>query len=503
MGSYASQITHEFPPYFLVHKDGRIERLMVPSDYATPAVDPQTGVESKDVVISPETGIKARIFLPKIDGPDQTKLPLLVHFHGGAFCVGSSLDIVTTRFLTHLTSIANAVMISVDYRLAPEHPLPTAYNDSWSALQWIATHLNGKGPELWLNEYVDYGRIFLTGSSGMDSYPKLNPKADPDLDKMSCEKVLVFVGEKYWMKSRGVEYCETLKNSGWKGNVELVENEGEKHVFYVLNPSSQKALVLMQKLASFVPSAYAPPAVDPQTGIESKDVLISPDTRVKARIFLPKIDGLDKTKLPLLVHYHGGAFCVGSSLDIATTRFLNILTSVANAITWIATHLNGKGPELWLNEYVDFGRIFLMGDSAGSNIAHHMAVRVGATGLEGFKVSGAVIVHPYFAVSEPDKMIQFLYPGSSGTDSDPKLNPKADPDLDKMGCEKVLVFVAEKDWLKSRGVEYCETLKNSGWKGSVELVENEGEDHVFYKLNPTCEKALLLMQKLASFVNQA
>ncbi|KAF7144362.1 hypothetical protein RHSIM_Rhsim05G0082800 [Rhododendron simsii] len=392
-------------------------------------------------------------------------------------------------------------------RLAPEHPLPTAYDDSWSALQWIATHLNGAKiahhmavrvgttgfegfkvsgavivhPYFAVSEPDKMIQFLYPGSSGTDSDSKLNPKTDPNLDKMSCEKVVVFVGEKDWMKSRGVEYCETLKNSGGKGNVELVENEGEKHVLYV-----------------------------------------------KARIFLPKIDGPDQTKLPLLVHYHGGAFCVGSSLDIATTRFLNILTSVANAITvsvdyrlapehplptayddswsalqWIATHLDGKGPELWLNEYVDFGRIFLTGDSAGANIAHHMAVRVGATGLEGFKVSGAVIVHPYFAVSEPDKMIQFLYPGSSGTDSDPKLNPKADPDLDKMGCEKVLVFVAEKDWLKSRGVEYCETLKNSGWKGNVELVENEGEDHVFYKLNPTCEKALLLMQKLASFVNQA
>lgn len=95
-----------------------------------------------------------------------------------------------------------------------------------------------------------------------------------------------------------------------------------------------------------------------------------------------------------------------------------------------------------------------------------------------------------------------MYPGSSGTDSDPKLNPKADPDLDKMSCEKVLVFVAEKAWLKSRGVEYCETLRNSGWKGGVELVENQGEDHVFFMFNPNCENALIVGQKLASFFNQ-
>ncbi|KAI8554456.1 hypothetical protein RHMOL_Rhmol05G0100400 [Rhododendron molle] len=141
MGSCASEITHEFPPFFRVHKDGRIERLQV-SAYAPPTIDPQTGVQSKDVVISPDTGVKARIFLPKIDGPNQTKLPLLVHYHGGGFCTASSLDIVITRFLNILTSIANTITISVDYRLAPEHLLPTAYDDSWSALQWIATHLN-------------------------------------------------------------------------------------------------------------------------------------------------------------------------------------------------------------------------------------------------------------------------------------------------------------------------------------------------------------------------
>ncbi|KAG5548116.1 hypothetical protein RHGRI_013722 [Rhododendron griersonianum] len=164
MDSNTDEITHKFPPFFQVHKDGRVQRF-IPSVFAPPTVDPQTGVESKDVVISPETGVKARIFLPKVNGSDPIKLPLVVHYHLGAFCIGSALSTTTAQFLTRLVSEANVVAFSIDYRLAPEHPLPAAFDDSWSALQWISTHSNGDGPESWLNQYVDFERVFLVGES--------------------------------------------------------------------------------------------------------------------------------------------------------------------------------------------------------------------------------------------------------------------------------------------------------------------------------------------------
>ncbi|KAK9184135.1 hypothetical protein WN943_024481 [Citrus x changshan-huyou] len=75
MDSGDSEITHNFPPYFKVYKDGSVERYMV-FQSVDAGIDPTTGVQSKDVMISPETGVKARIFLPKINVPDQ-KLPLL------------------------------------------------------------------------------------------------------------------------------------------------------------------------------------------------------------------------------------------------------------------------------------------------------------------------------------------------------------------------------------------------------------------------------------------
>ncbi|KAE8077542.1 hypothetical protein FH972_016099 [Carpinus fangiana] len=138
MASGTDEITHDFPPFFKAYKDGRIERYMS-HDHVPAGLDPHTGIQSKDVVISPETGLSARIFIPKINGPDHQKLPLLVHYHGGGFCVGSPFDSISHKFLTSLISQANIIVVSVDYRLAPEHPLPIAYDDSLAALQWIAT----------------------------------------------------------------------------------------------------------------------------------------------------------------------------------------------------------------------------------------------------------------------------------------------------------------------------------------------------------------------------
>ncbi|KAJ0077667.1 hypothetical protein Patl1_36179 [Pistacia atlantica] len=140
MDSSSEEITHNFPPFIKVYKDGHVERYQI-WESAEAGHDPITGVQSKDVVIVPESGLKARIFIPKIDGGGQ-KLPLLIHYHGGGFCLGISR-----------------------LGLAPEHPLPIAYEDSWAALQWVATHCNGLGPEPWTNDHADLGRVFLGGES--------------------------------------------------------------------------------------------------------------------------------------------------------------------------------------------------------------------------------------------------------------------------------------------------------------------------------------------------
>eukprot|EP00257_Ricinus_communis_P025635 XP_025013049.1 probable carboxylesterase 12 [Ricinus communis] len=173
------------------------------------------------------------------------------------------------------------------------------------------------------------------------------------------------------------------------------------------------------------------------------------------------------------------------------------------ALKWIASHCDGGGPESWLNDHADFGRVFLGGDSAGANIAHNMGIQAGVEGLNGVKVLGICLVHPYFGRKESgvDECWTFVSPKTSGF-NDLRINPSLDSRLARLGCSKVLIFVAEKDKLKERGVFYYETLRESEWDGEVEIVETEGEEHVFHLFNPSCENAFALLKKFASFINQ-
>ncbi|KAK9077270.1 hypothetical protein SSX86_005607 [Deinandra increscens subsp. villosa] len=272
------------------------------------------------------------------------------------------------------------------------------------------------------------------------------------------------------------------------------------------------------------PASRRPPT--PLTGVQSKDLFISPD--IKSRIFLPKLTPSDPPqKLLLIIHVHGGAFCIGSPLSTLTHNFLTPLVSQTPAVAvsigyrlapehplpaayhdcwtafqWIASHAAGTGPDPWINDYVDTGRVFVTGESAGANLAHYITVQAGVN-QTGLGIRGLIAVHPYFSEEKPDKLIRYLYPGSSCTDDDPKLNPRSDPDLEKMGCPRVLVVVAEKDFLKPRGAEYKETLEGSKWGGKVELLENEGEDHFFHLFDPSSENAKGFLQTLISFIGSS
>ncbi|XP_057457725.1 probable carboxylesterase 2 [Lotus japonicus] len=114
-----------------------------------PGLDSETDVVSKDTTIIPETGVKARLYHPN-STPETTKLPSVIYLHGRGFMVSAPADpLYHNNTLNKLVAEANVVAVSVDYRLVPEHLLPAAYEDSWTALQWVASHASedGKGSE--------------------------------------------------------------------------------------------------------------------------------------------------------------------------------------------------------------------------------------------------------------------------------------------------------------------------------------------------------------------
>ncbi len=97
--------------------------------------------------------IPARLYAPHPQ--DAGPLPVLVFFHGGGFVVG---NVGTHDTLARVLAVqGDCAVLSVDYRLAPEHRFPAAFNDAWDAVFWLVQ----RAPVLGL----DASRLALGGDS--------------------------------------------------------------------------------------------------------------------------------------------------------------------------------------------------------------------------------------------------------------------------------------------------------------------------------------------------
>jgi acetyl esterase len=101
----------------------------------------------------PERTTRLRVYSPTRDRP--VPLPLVVFFHGGGWVWGDprSYD----AFCSQLARRVPAVVVSADYRLAPEHRMPTAAEDAYAATAWLAEHADQVG--------ADGSRLAVIGDS--------------------------------------------------------------------------------------------------------------------------------------------------------------------------------------------------------------------------------------------------------------------------------------------------------------------------------------------------
>ena len=110
-------------------------------------------VRSEDRTIAgPGGDIGVRVYRPQDSGESA---PVVVYFHGGGFAVGD-LDTHDPTSRLHAAQ-TGAVVVSVDYRLAPEHPYPAAVEDAVAATGWVAEHAAELG--------ADPDRLAVAGDS--------------------------------------------------------------------------------------------------------------------------------------------------------------------------------------------------------------------------------------------------------------------------------------------------------------------------------------------------
>ncbi|KDP21934.1 hypothetical protein JCGZ_03072 [Jatropha curcas] len=282
-----------------------------------------------------------------------------------------------------------------------------------------------------------------------------------------------------------------------------------------------------------------------------KDSLFDKNHNLSLRLYkptsLPSPSSNDKNKkLPIILFIHGGGFCVGSrlwpnchncclrlasglkalviSIDYRLApehRLPAAIDDAVSAMQWLrnqALSESGNG-DAWLsNDDVDFDQVFVIGDSSGGNIAHHLAVRFGAgsNGLAPVRVRGYILLAPFFGglartMSEEGPSEQFLnldvldrFWRLSMPVGESRDHPLANPfgpeslNLEKVGLDPLLVMVGSNELLKDRVKDYAKRLTQMGKK--IDYLEFEGKEHGFFTNNPYSESAFQVIEAIQKFM---
>ena len=295
-----------------------------------------------------------------------------------------------------------------------------------------------------------------------------------------------------------------------------------------------------------------PPHEDFLDGVATRDVLADPTSGLKVRIYMPERTVASAgDKLPVVIHFHGGGFCISrpdwymyyspyaklaaSAGVIVVSVYLRLapehrLPAACDdgyaSLLWLRSLARGDSHEEWLNSRADFTRVFLIGDSSGGNIVHQVASRAGDADLTPVKVAGAIPIHPGFVrvarskseLENPespfltldmvDKFLGFALPKGSNKEH-PITCPmgEAAPPLQGLRLPPVLLCVAEKDLILDTEMVYYEAMKRSGKE--VELMESSGMGHSFYlnkiavKMDPhTAQQTDKLFAAVADFIHK-
>jgi acetyl esterase len=142
-----------FPLTFTAADGVEVARARLRQLQAPPEMLPDLRIENRTVGHGELTDIPVRIYWPPV--AEHSDLPVVVFYHGGGWALG---DLETHDPVARAHTVgAEAIVVSVDYRLAPEHPFPAGVDDCWAALRWVDEHAAELGG--------DPNRIAVAGDS--------------------------------------------------------------------------------------------------------------------------------------------------------------------------------------------------------------------------------------------------------------------------------------------------------------------------------------------------
>jgi acetyl esterase/lipase len=222
-------------------------RQFIAAQTATAEVGEQVAKVENRTIPGPAGEIPVRIYTPEGHGP----FPVLVFFHGGGWVI-CNLDTHDDQ-CRRLTNGAGCVVVSVDYRLAPEHKFPAAPLDCYAATQWVAEHaaeING-----------DASRIAIGGDSAGGNLAAVVAQMARDQDgpKLVFQLMIYpatdFTAKNVSKKENGTGYGLTSEDMDWfKGH--YLRNEED-----ATNPLASP--MLATKLSALPPALVITAEYDP------------------------------------------------------------------------------------------------------------------------------------------------------------------------------------------------------------------------------------------------
>lgn len=156
-----------------------------------------------------------------------------------------------------------------------------------------------------------------------------------------------------------------------------------------------------------------------------KDCEFDVQNNLFLRLYKPISDSTENPsrKLPIVYFIHGGGFCVGSitwpnnhnaclrlasGLQVVVVapdyrlapehRLPAAMDDALTSLKWLQAQAVSGIPDKWLRDQADFDRVYIIGDSSGGNMAHHLAIQLGpgSPELAPVRVRGYVLMAPFF-----------------------------------------------------------------------------------------------------------